>query len=83
MEDGEECLKDSSILEEEYADLCEVVPQPMHVFVTTMEEIGDEDDLLEELDFLCSSIMGSWLHRKYARRLPVTRTPALTPLVTQ
>ena len=56
MEDGQEGLKDSSILEEEYANLHEVVPQPMHVLITEMEEIHDEDDLLDELDALYSSM---------------------------
>jgi hypothetical protein len=56
VEDGKEGLEDSSILEEEYANLHEVAPQPMHVFTTVMEEINDEDSLLDELDALCSSI---------------------------
>ena len=56
MEDEQEDLKDSSVLEEEYANLHEVFPQPMHVFTTEMEEINDEDDLLDEFDTICSSI---------------------------
>lgn len=56
MKDGKESLKDSSILEEENANLHEVSPQPMHVFATIIEEISDEDDLLDKLDAICSSI---------------------------
>ena len=56
VEDGQEGLKDSFVLEEEYANLHEVSPQPMHVFETEIEEINDEDDLLDELDALCSSM---------------------------
>ena len=56
MEGGKESLKDSFVLEDEYANLHEVSPQPMHILATVMEEINDEDDLLEGLDALFSSI---------------------------
>ena len=56
VEDGQEGLKDSFFLEEEYANLHEFFPQPMHFFKTTMEEINDEDDLLDELDAIYSSM---------------------------
>ncbi len=56
VEHEKEGLKDSFFLEEGYANLHEVSPQPMHVFATVMEEISDEDDLLDELDALYSSI---------------------------
>ena len=56
VEDGQEGLKDSFFLEEEYANLHEVSPRPMHVFTTIIEEINDEDDILDGLDALCSSI---------------------------
>jgi hypothetical protein len=56
VEDGEESLKDSSVLEEEHADMNEVAPQPMHIIVVVIEEIDDEDDLLDEFVGICSSI---------------------------
>lgn len=68
MEDGQEDLKDSSIFKEEYANLHEVAHQPMHVLTTMMEEINNEDDLLDELDFLYSSIdveLASLIHEEH------------------
>ncbi len=56
VEDGQEGLKDSFFFEEEYANLHEVAPQPMHIFENTMQEINDEDDLFDELDALYSSM---------------------------
>lgn len=56
MEDGQECLKDSFFLEEEYANLHKVAPQPMHIFATVIEKINDEDNPLDDLDAFYSSI---------------------------
>ena len=70
MEDGQEGLKDSSILEEEYANLHEVSPKPMHVFATVIEDINDEDDLLDELDAPCSSIDVELVSPIYEEHIP-------------
>jgi hypothetical protein len=56
MEDEKEVPRDSPILEEEHVDVPRIVLQPMHVIVAEIEEIADEDDLLDEFDFFCSSM---------------------------
>ena len=49
-------VKGDLLLEEECANLHEVASQPMHVFSTVIEEINGEDNLLDELYALFSSI---------------------------
>jgi hypothetical protein len=54
-EGNKESLKDISILEEQYVDMHEVVPQPMCAPIAEQED-SDGDDFWEEMEVFCSSL---------------------------
>jgi hypothetical protein len=54
-EEEKESLKDSSILEEHYADIHEVVPQPMCVPAAEQEDL-DGDSFWDEMEVFFSSL---------------------------